>query len=135
MNGTSFLKDIHRKKINKKKSKKIKNKWYKKGKKKDKKVPWPSSKTAQDILPRSSQSEKYVFHFPQKKKNFRFWCEWDLISTSYSKETTQSNCVKKKSGKKKGRKKKTKKCPALLRLLYFLHLITGPYRPHYRFGS
>ena len=103
MNWTSFLKDIHRKKINnKKKSEKIKNKWYKKGKKKkDKKVPWPSSKTAQDFLPRSSQLEKYVFHFPQKKKNFRFWCEWDLISASYSKETTQSNFVKKKVVKKK----------------------------------
>ena len=59
--------------------------------KKDKKVPSPSSKTAQDFLPRSSQSENPVFHFPQKKKIFRFWCEWDLISTRYSKEKTQTN--------------------------------------------
>ena len=29
--------------------------------------------------------------------------------------------------KKVVKKKKTKKCPALLRLLYFLPLITGPY--------
>merc|ERR1712079_746436 len=96
--GPHFKKIFIGKKSTTKKSKKIKNKWYKKGKKKNK-VPWPSSKTAQDFLPRFSQSEKYVFHFPQKKKNFRFWCEWDLISTSYLKETTQSNCQKK--GKKK----------------------------------
>ena len=89
VNGTSFLKDIHRKKSKKKVKKKqvVNNRVQKK----DKKVPSPSSKTAQDFLPRSSQSENPVFHFPQKKKIFRFWCEWDLISTRYSKEKTQTN--------------------------------------------
>ena len=75
-------------------------------------LPFSAKKEKFPFLPRSSRTEKYVFHFRQKKKNFRFWCEWDLISTSYSNETTQSKCQKKKkSGKKKGRKKKDKKVP------------------------
>ena len=41
----------------------------------------------------------------------------------------KQNVVKKqkKSDKKKAKKIQTKKCPALLILLYFLPLITGPY--------
>ena len=53
--------------VKKKGKKKNKKSGKKKGKKKDKKVPCPSSKTAQDFLPRSSQSETYVFHFPKKR--------------------------------------------------------------------
>merc|ERR1711923_618709 len=71
-------------------------------------LPFSAKKEKFPFLPRSSRTEKYVFHFPQKKRNFRLWCEWDLISTRYSNETTQSKCQKKKVVNKKGRKKKTK---------------------------
>ena len=104
--------------------------------KKDK-VPSPSSKTAQDILPRSSQSENLVFHFPQKKKIFRFWCEWDLIPTRYSKEKMQKKMVNKKTKKvvKKILKMSDKKvpCPPHTPLLSTSH--HRSLRPHYRFGS
>merc|ERR1711923_691124 len=105
-------------------------------------LPFSAKKEKFPFLPRSSRTEKYVFHFPQKKKNFRscrghpeqrnmssiFRKKRDISvfgvnGTSFlqviqMKQRNQNVKKKKKSGKKKGRKnKKTKKCPALLRLL------------------
>ena len=77
-----------------------------------------------------SQTEIYVFHFAKKARFVRFGVNGTtFLQDIQRKKSKQKGGKKKKVGKKNKRKKKcqTKKCPALLILLYFLPLITGPY--------
>ena len=87
VNGTSFLKDIHKKQV-------VKNRVQKK----DKKVPSPSSKIAQDFRPRSSRPNQRILSsiFRKKRKISAFGVNGTSYLQDIQRKKRKPICKKKK---------------------------------------